>query len=68
MKITVECHAGYRADEEPRRFSVGDRIIQVTLIVNRWTTPDERYFRVEGDDGHVYLLRQSVENGEWELL
>jgi hypothetical protein len=68
MDIAVECYAGYRADEEPLRFSVGDRLIQVTLIINRWTTPDDRYFRVQGDDGRVYLLRQRIENREWELL
>ena len=68
MHIAVECYAGYRADEEPRRFSVGDRLIQVALVVNRWTTPDDRYFRVQGDDGRVYLLRQRIDNREWELL
>jgi hypothetical protein len=68
MNIVVECYAGYRADEEPRRFSVGERRIEVTLIVQRWTTPDDRYFRVEGDDGRVYLLRQTIKHGEWHLL
>ncbi len=68
MKIAVECYAGYRTDETPRRFSLGKRLIQVALIVDRWATPDDRYFRVAGDDGQVYLLRQSGDNREWEVL
>jgi hypothetical protein len=46
MKITVECYAGYRADETPRRFFVGERLIQVARVIERWMTPDQRFFKV----------------------
>jgi hypothetical protein len=67
-EITVECYAGYRADETPRRFSVGYHVIQIVRILDRWMTPDYRYFRVEGNDGRVYLLGQGSHSGKWELL
>ena len=68
MEVAVECYAGYRADEAPRRFSVGERPIQIACVIDRWITPDYRYFRVAGDDGCVYVLRQSARAGEWELV
>ena len=67
MKIVVECYAGYRADEEPRRFFVGERVIQVASVTDRWTTPEYRYFKVAGDDERIYVLRQSIDKAEWEL-
>ena len=68
MKVSVECYAGYRAEETPRRFSVGQRLIQVAAVIDRWITEDYRYFKVEGDDDRVYLLRQATGAGEWELV
>ena len=67
MKIAVECYAGYRADEEPRRFFIGERAIQIASVTDRWTTPDYRYFKVAGDDERIYVLRQMIDNGEWKL-
>jgi hypothetical protein len=67
MEIAVECYAGYRGEETPRRFSIGERPVQVARIIDRWVTPDYRYFRVEGDHGRVYVLGQNVASGKWEL-
>jgi hypothetical protein len=67
MKIGVECHAGYRGDEEPRAFTLGERRFAVVEIVDRWLAPDHRYFRVKADDGRVLVLRQDAASGDWEL-
>jgi hypothetical protein len=68
MEIAVECYAGYRGEETPRRFSIGERSVQVARVIDRWMTPDHRYFRLEDDDGRVYVLRQTVVGGKWELI
>jgi hypothetical protein len=68
MEIEVECYAGYRGEETPRRFSIGERSVQVARIIDRWVTPDYRNFRVEGDDGRVYVLGQNVASGKWEMV
>jgi len=67
MQIRVECYAGYRGEQEPRTFWLGERRIAVVEIVDRWIAPDHRYFRVKADDGHVYVLRSDGVNGEWTL-
>lgn len=65
--ITVECYAGYRGEESPRRFRIGERTVEVTAVVDRWLGPDHRYFKVRGDDGDVYVLRHDARADAWEL-
>ena len=65
--VDVECYAGFRGDEVPRRFSIGPRHVEVTEVLDRWMSTEHRYFRVRGDDGRVYLLRQDSALGHWEL-
>ena len=67
MIIRVDCYAGYRGEETPRRFLIGERRVEVARVIDRWLAPDHRYFKVEGDDGAVYILRHDVPSGHWEL-
>jgi len=65
--LRVECYAGYRGEETPRRFFLGTRRIEVSVVLDRWLTPGHRYFNVRGDDGCLYLLRHDPARGVWEL-
>ncbi len=67
ISVRVECYAGYRGEETPRRFSLGERVVEVIKVVDRWITPDHRYFKVRGKDGRVYFLRQDALSGRWEM-
>jgi len=67
MRIRVECYAGYRGEETPARFFLGERRVEVLEVVDRWLAPDHRYFKVLGDDGGTYILRHDVEPARWEL-
>lgn len=67
MQIQVECYAGYRGEETPRRFRLGTKKIEVQKILDRWMAPDHRYFKVLGDDNAVYILRHDAESWNWEL-
>jgi hypothetical protein len=66
-RIRVECYAGYRGEEEPRRLFLGRRGIDIREILDRWLEPDHRYFKVRGDDGAVYILRHDVAGGRWDM-
>ena len=66
LAVDVECYAGYRGEETPIRFQLGDRLIEVSAIVDRWLAPDHRYFKVRASDG-IYILRNDVTSGSWEL-
>jgi hypothetical protein len=67
MRIQVECYAGYRGDQEPRAFTLGERRLDVREVQDRWTGPDYRYFRVAASDGDLYVLRHDGNTGEWTL-
>lgn len=67
LSLQVECYAGYRGEETPRRFTIGTRRIDVLEVIDQWLAPDHRYFKVMGDDGGLYILRHDVISGLWEL-
>ncbi len=67
MKIQVECYAGYRGEQEPRAFTMGERRCAVVEILDRWIAPDHRYFKVQADDGRTLILRHDIASDGWEL-
>lgn len=72
MKIAVECYAGYRGEETPRRIFFSEegpngRSVDVAAVLDAWLAPDHRYFKVRGEDESIYILRHSADRG-WELI
>ena len=67
LAVRVDCYAGHRGEETPRRFFLGDRRVEVTEVVDRWLAPDHSYFKVKGDDDAVYILQHDEIKDDWEL-
>jgi hypothetical protein len=67
LRVQVETYSGHRADESLRAFVLGTRRVEVVEEIDRWLDPQHRYFKVRGDDGHVYILRHDVPTDIWEL-
>jgi len=67
MNIKVDCYAGYRGEETPRRLVFGARAVEVADVIDRWYGPDHRYVKVRGADGATYILRHDLETGTWAL-
>lgn len=66
-EIKVECYAGYRGEETPVRFYLGERCIEVSEVLDRWLDPLHRYFKLRGNDHGIYILRHSTTTDSWEL-
>lgn len=66
--LRVECYAGHRGEETPRRFYLGARPVEVARLLDRWLAPEHRYFKLVGDDGAAYILRHDTTSGTWELV
>jgi hypothetical protein len=66
--IRVDCYAGHRGEQTPRRFHLGTRCVEVARVVDQWLAPDHRYFKVEGADGAVYILRHDTATERWALV
>lgn len=68
LAVIVECYSGYRGEESPRRFFMGDKAVEINEILDRWLDPAHRYFKVRGEDNAVYILRYDVKAGRWEMV
>jgi hypothetical protein len=67
LEIRVECYAGFRGEETPRRIWLAKRKIEVKEILDCWLAPTHRYFKIHGDDNAIYILRHNSETWEWDL-
>ena len=67
MPLRVCCYSGYRSSQEPVAFWLGDRKLEVRAILDRWYSPTQRWFRVDADDGHTYVLRHDEQSDEWDI-
>jgi hypothetical protein len=69
--LNVACHAGYKGDERPIRFRLGDTEHFIEEILDQWYGPDDAYFKVKVGGGGVYTLRRSLalasQESEWVL-
>ena len=66
MKVCVECYAGYKGDERPLRFRMGEQEYAVEDVLDQWYGPDDIFYKVRASDGNLYILRHSS-SGEWWL-
>jgi len=65
--IKVECYAGYKGEQSPRRFTSGDQILDVKEVEDQWYSPSSQYFRVRASDGNIYVLCHDLECDRWNL-
>lgn len=68
MKVKVDCYAGYRAEEMPKRFWIKHKEIKVEKIINQWLAPESRNYRILGDDSATYTLQLNTDSRNWELI
>ncbi len=68
LNVRVECYAGHRGEETPRRFYFDDKPIEIAKVIDSWLAPAHRYFKVKSTDGAVYILRHDTIAHSWELI
>ncbi len=69
MKIPVTTYSGFKADERPTAFFLGQQWLQVVAVTDQWYDPHSIYFRVSASDGNMYILRHNQDPLEdsWTL-
>ena len=68
LEVRVDCYAGYRGEETPRRLIMGTHRINVVTVQDRWLAPDHRYFKISCDDGGLYIIRHDPHQDVWQLV
>ena len=70
--IKVDCYSGYRVNERPVAFTIMERdyrrLFQVREVVDAWYGEDADVFKVEADDGNIYLLKYDRYQDLWDLI
>lgn len=67
LSLKVECYSGYRGEETPRSIRFGSKKIEVKRILDRWLSPDHRYFKIMDEEGSLFIIRHDVIFQKWEL-
>jgi len=68
MKVRVICYEGYREQETPRAFFLGERRLEVDSILDRWRGEDHEYVKFSASDGNRYILRYDRIVDEWQII
>jgi hypothetical protein len=66
-EVHVEGYSGYRADERPVRFTLGETTLEITSVEDRWYSPGAEFFRLLASDGNRYILRHDIGQDSWVL-
>jgi len=65
--LKVECYAGYRGDQRPLRFTLGERTYEIREVEDQWYSPGASFFRARAEDGNLYILRRDEIQDQWTL-
>ncbi|MFC1869149.1 hypothetical protein ACFL0H_13605 [Thermodesulfobacteriota bacterium] len=65
--IKVIAYSGYKANEKPLYFNIGDSRLEVRNIIYQWVEPEKDYFKVVADDGKIYTLGWNRQTDLWSL-
>jgi hypothetical protein len=75
VPIKVVCHSGYKTDEYPTRFYLGQREYEISDVIDRWyqgerdpTVPVANYFKVQTRNGAEFIIKHEMANDAWYLL
>jgi len=69
MKLSVECYSGRKADERPVRFWLDGKQYQVEAVLDQWYDPQGIFYKVQANDGNIYIIRQQTSTpGTWDLV
>ncbi|THB69096.1 MAG: hypothetical protein D6E12_05235 [Desulfovibrio sp.] len=67
VPVHVECYAGYRGEQTPRRIHFQEQTVRVEKVLDQWVEPEHRYFKVRTEDGATWLLRVAHGSLSWEI-
>jgi hypothetical protein len=67
IHVQVECYSGYKRDQRPIRFTLGDHTLEVEEVQDQWYSPSAMYFRVKAEDQKIYVLCHQEGQDEWTL-
>ena len=66
-RLRVECYAGFQGGERPVRVLLGEQMVEVSAVEDRWYSPGSTFFRILMTTGERYVLRHNDAQDLWTL-
>jgi hypothetical protein len=67
LPIHVNAYSGFKANERPLQFVLDDEIYEIAAVLDQWYEPSVVCFKVQSNEGKVYLLGYDEPEDEWTL-
>lgn len=67
ITIQVECSTNFYGEQRPEKIFLLSQAIPIIEILDRWLSPEKRYFKVMGPERDLYILKFDLFAQEWEL-
>lgn len=68
FQVTVECRRDPVGEAVPAQFKLGEGLVEVAEILDRWLAHDHRYFKIGAKSGATYILRHDIASDLWEVV
>jgi hypothetical protein len=66
MRVQVKTH-DTETGRIPDRIRFDGRSVDIVEVLDQWHGAEERYFKLRGGDGHLYMLRFDEPKNRWDL-
>jgi hypothetical protein len=63
----VECHSDAEYADRPLALTWQGRRLEITEILRRWRSPDEKGFRIKTTEGQVFELIYREISDDWRI-
>ena len=67
VEVEVVAYSGYKANERPLFLIAAHQKLEIKAILDRWYGQDHDYFKIQTDDGRLYLLKWHRAKDKWFL-
>ena len=67
LPIYVDEYSGQTPNQLPRSFTLDEGFYEIAAVLDQWCQPGASYFKVQTDQGKLYLLRYGGQADEWTL-
>ncbi len=65
--VKVTSYSGYKANERPLSFTIGDQRLEIRQIISIWVEPEKDFFRIIAEDKKIYTLSRHRESDLWSI-
>lgn len=65
--IRMENCVDYEREKTPKRFFMGNKVIEIEEVIDRWLGSEYSYVKVRSSENDIYILKYDELTHRWEL-